>query len=302
MSRVSAVRTAGRALQLCAVLGAALALSGCQLDVLDPHGPIGAQERLILIDSTVIMLAIVIPVIIATLAFAWWFREGNPRATRLPHWDYSGRIEFVVWAIPALVIMFLGAIAWVSSHDLDPPKPLDSQVPPLDIQVVALDWKWLFIYPEQGVASVNHLVVPVGTPLRFHTTSAGPMNVFFIPQLGSQIYSMAGMETRVNLLADDPGTYRGLSANFSGDGFSDMQFDVEALPRERYEDWLDHTRTGGGVLDAAAYAGLVAPSAREPVRTFGTVASGLFDAVLLHPGAAPTQAQIEHLSSPETAE
>ncbi|HTY48677.1 MAG TPA: ubiquinol oxidase subunit II [Steroidobacteraceae bacterium] len=296
MSRVSHVRTAGRGLQSCAVLVAALPLSACQMDVLDPHGPIGAQERLILIDSTVIMLAIIIPVIIATLAFAWWFREGNPRATRLPHWSYSGRIEFVVWAIPALVILFLGAIAWVSSHDLDPPKPLDSQVQPLDIDVVALDWKWLFIYPEQGVASVNHLVVPVGTPLRFHTTSAGPMNVFFIPQLGSQIYSMAGMETRVNLMADDPGTYRGLSANFSGEGFSDMQFRVDALPRERYEDWLDRTRTGGGVLDANAYAALMRPSAQEPARTFGTVTSGLFDAILMHPGTAPTQAQLEQPS------
>ncbi len=142
----------------------ALGLTGCSAAVLDPHGPIGRQEKLILIDSTVIMLAIVIPVIIATLAFAWWFRAGNSKAKRLPDWDYSGRIEFVVWAIPALVILFLGGIAWLSSHDLDPPKAIESSVTPLDIDVVSLDWKWLFIYPDAGVASVNRLVVPVGTP------------------------------------------------------------------------------------------------------------------------------------------
>jgi cytochrome o ubiquinol oxidase subunit 2 len=271
----------------------AASLAGCSSALLDPHGPIGRQEKLILIDSTVIMLAIVIPVIIATLVFAWWFRAGNPKAKRLLDWDYSGRIEFIVWAIPALVILFLGGIAWISSHDLDPPKPIASSVAPLDIEVVSLDWKWLFIYPDAGIASVNKLVLPVGTPVRFHMTSAGVMNSFFIPQLGSQIYTMAGMATRLNLLVDDPGTYRGLSAQFSGEGFSDMTFDVTALSRQEFEQWLDTTRTQGGTLDAPAYAALMRPSAKDPQHTYANVTAGIFEAILVHPGAAPTAAQIE---------
>lgn len=264
---------------------------------MDPHGPIGRQEKLILIDSTAIMLAIVIPVIIATLVFAWWYRAGNTKATRHLDWDYSGRIEFVVWAIPALVILFLGGIAWISSHDLDPPKTIESSVAPLDVQVVSLDWKWLFIYPDAGVASVNKLVVPVGTPVHFHMTSASVMNSFFIPQLGSQIYTMAGMATKLNLLADDPGTYRGLSAVFSGEGFSDMTFEVAAVSRQDFEQWLEATRTGGGSLDAASYETLMHPTTRDPQHTYGTVSAGIFDAILAHPGAAPTATQIEHSES-----
>ncbi len=282
------------------ILGTALlgnVLVGCTSAVLDPHGPIGRQEKLILIDSTVIMLAIVIPVMIATLAFAWWFREGNSRAKRYLDWAYSGRIEFVVWAIPALVILFLGGIAWLSSHDLDPPRPIESSVTPLDVDVVSLDWKWLFIYPDAGVASLNRLVLPVGTPVRFHMTSASVMNSFFIPQLGSQVYTMAGMATRLNLLVDDPGVYHGLSAQFSGEGFSDMTFDVAALSRQDFESWLDTTRTAGGTLDAAAYATLAHPSMHDPQHTFGTVPVGIFEAILAHPGAAPTAAQIEQTSA-----
>jgi cytochrome o ubiquinol oxidase subunit 2 len=294
---VSCARTARRLLGISgsALLGASL--TGCTSALLDPHGPIGRQEKLILIDSTAIMLAIVIPVIIATLVFAWWYRESNTKATRHLDWDYSGRIEFIVWAIPALVILFLGGIAWISSHDLDPPKAIESKVAPLDVEVVALDWKWLFIYPDAGVASVNKLVVPVGTPVHFHMTSAGVMNSFFIPQLGSQLYAMAGMDTSLNLLVDDPGTYHGLSAQFSGEGFSDMTFDVSARSHEDFELWLDATRAGGGSLDAAAYATLMHPSARDPQHTYATVTAGIFDAIVAHPGAAPTAVQIEHNDS-----
>jgi cytochrome o ubiquinol oxidase subunit 2 len=296
---VSLARTARRLLGISGSALLAAGLAGCSAAVLDPHGPIGRQEKLILIDSTVIMLAIVIPVIIATLAFAWWYRAGNPKATRLPDWDYSGRIEFVVWAIPALVILFLGGIAWLSSHDLDPPKAIESSVTPLDIDVVSLDWKWLFIYPDAGVASVNKLMLPVGTPLRFHMTSATVMNSFFIPQLGSQIYTMAGMATKLNLLVDDPGVYHGLSAQFSGEGFSDMTFDVTAVSRQDFEQWLDSTRTGGGTLDAASYAALTHPSTKDPQHTYGTVTSGIFEAILMHPGAAPSAVQIEPIDSAE---
>jgi cytochrome o ubiquinol oxidase subunit 2 len=266
-------------------------LSACSSGVLDPHGPVGGAERTILFNATAIMLAVVVPVICATCLFAWWFRAGNRRARRLPDWSYAGRIEFVVWAIPALVILFLGGIAWISSHDLDPQTSLKSSSPPIDIEVVSLEWKWLFIYPSFGVASVNRLVVPVGTPLRFRLTSAGVMNSFFIPQLGSQIYTMAGMTTELNLQASDPGSFAGLSAQFSGDGFSDMRFEVSAVQPQAFEQWIAETRAHGGSLNTDQYAGLVRPSQRDPPVTFGTVSGGLFEAIVASPGVAPRDAQ-----------
>jgi cytochrome o ubiquinol oxidase subunit 2 len=169
-----------------------------------------------------------------------------------PDWSYSGRIEVVVWSIPTLVVSFLGGIAWIGSHDLDPRVAIRSEAPPIQIEVVSMDWKWLFIYPDMNVASVNRLVVPAGAPISFRLTSASVMNSFFVPQLGSQIYAMHGMTTRLNLQADLPGTYPGLSAQFSGAGFSDMRFEVVALPKEGFEEWLKTARSSGGTLDAQA--------------------------------------------------
>ena len=251
-----------------------------QQGVLDPHGPIAAAERTILLNATAIMLAVVLPVIVLTLAFAWWFRAGNPWARRDPTWAYSGAVEVTVWSIPALVILFLGGIAWIGSHDLDPARPLASSRPPLAVQVVSLDWKWLFIYPDLGVASVNRLTVPAGTPLRLQLTSASVMNSFFVPQLGSQIYTMGGMTTALNLQADTPGTYAGLSANFSGDGFSDMRFDAVALPPAEFERWLAGVRAGPDTLDAARYAALARPGIAAAPASFGRVAPGLFHAIV----------------------
>ena len=212
---------------LVGVLISAAALSGCSEGVLDPKGPIAAAERQILFNSLGIMLAIVIPTILATLGVAWWFRSSNTRARYLPDFTYSGRLEMLVWSIPIMTVLLVGGVAWVGSYDLDPPKPITSTVKPLRVQVVSLDWKWLFIYPDEGIAAVNQLVVPVGTPVQFRLTSATVMNSFFVPQLGSQIYTMSGMATHLNLLADRPGEYPGISANFSGDGFSDMRFTVK---------------------------------------------------------------------------
>jgi cytochrome o ubiquinol oxidase subunit 2 len=249
--------------------------------VLDPQGPIGAAERLILINATVVMLAVIVPVIVLTLGFAWWFRAGNARARYLPDWEYSGPVELVVWSIPALVVVFLGGMAWISSHDLDPPKPLASATAkPLEIQVVSLDWKWLFIYPEQGVASVNRLAVPAGTPLHFSITSSGVMNSFFIPQLGSQIYAMAGMTTRLVLQADKPGTYPGRSVQYSGAGFSDMRFDVVALEPSAFDDWVRQAKGAGGTLDPKSYAELAKPGTVSQPSTYGTVSPGLFQAAI----------------------
>jgi cytochrome o ubiquinol oxidase subunit 2 len=251
-----------------------------QLGVLDPQGPIGLAQRTILLDATVIMLAVIIPVIVLTLVFAWWFRAGNPRAVRLPEWEYSGRIEFVVWSIPALIIMFLGGICWIGSHNLDPRVPIPSERHPLDVDVVSLDWQWLFIYPTQGVASVNRLVVPAATPIRFRLTAATVMNSFFVPQLGSQIYTMPHMATQLHLLADQPGTFPGLSAQFSGDGFSDMRFDVVAVAPQDFPHWVETTQAAGGNLDAARYNQLAQPTRAAPPATFGRVAPHLFEAVV----------------------
>jgi cytochrome o ubiquinol oxidase subunit II len=262
------------------LLAATVLLSSCHRGVLDPHGPVGASERLMLYDATAIMLAVVVPVILLTLGFAWWFRTGNRHARYRPDWEYSGRIEVIIWAIPALVILFLGGIAWVGSHELDPPRALHSSTEPLEVQVVSLDWQWLFIYPGQHIASLNHLVVPAGVPVKFSLTSASVMNSFFIPQLGSQIYTMAGMTTHVNLQADERGTYQGLSAQFSGEGFSDMRFDVDAVPTEEFQAWVGEVRTKSGVLDGPTYAQVARPSRVKGTATFAKVSMGLFDAIV----------------------
>jgi cytochrome o ubiquinol oxidase subunit 2 len=248
--------------------------------VLAPQGPIARAERLILFDSTAIMLAIVVPAIIATIAFAWWFRSGNAKAKYRPDWAFSGRLEVIVWSIPAMVVLFLGGIGWIGAHDLDPYKPIASGQKPIEVQVVSLDWKWLFIYPDQGVASVNHLVVPAGAPIHFSLTSATVMNSFFIPQLGSQIYAMAGMTTELSLEADHPGSYRGLSAMFSGDGFSDMTFDADAVPPEDFAKWVDGAKEAGPVLDRDGYATLARESKAVKPFSYRSVAPGLFHRIV----------------------
>jgi cytochrome o ubiquinol oxidase subunit 2 len=287
----------------CAVLMAPIVLTACQPAVLDPQGPVGLAEKMILIDSLAIMLAIVVPTIAATFAFAWWFRASNERARYLPDWAYSGRIELITWGIPLLVIMLLGGVAWIGSHDLDPAKPLPSNTPPLEVQVVSLDWKWLFIYPSQGVASVNRLVVPAGVPLHFSLTSASVMNVFFIPQLGSMIYTMNGMSTQLNLRADAPGTLRGLSAHYSGDGFPDMHFDVLALPPEQFAAWIEATRGTGPTLDPGSYAALARQSINTRPFTFRVTDPELFQLIVtqkLPPGPGPRTGRPDVSVSPRT--
>ena len=259
----------------------ALLTASCQSSgVLDPKGPIAAAERLLLINSTAIMLVVVVPVILATLAFAWWYRSSNPRAVRSSELAYEGRIEFVTWSIPALTVVLLGGVIWIGSHQLDPRAPISAKAAPLRVDVVSLDWKWLFIYPDQGIASVNQLTIPAETPVSFRLTSATVMNSFFVPQLGSQIYAMGGMATRLVLQADKPGTFAGLSAQYSGAGFSDMRFEVVALEPAAFEDWVRRTRAGGGTLDAVEYTRLVRPSSAVPPATFGAVAPNLFQTAI----------------------
>ncbi len=256
------------------------ALGGCSEGILDPQGPIASDERTILFNSLGIMLAIVIPTIVATLGVAFWFRASNTRAHYLPDFKYSGRLEMIVWSIPAMTVMLLGSLCWVGSHDLDPRKPLASTVKPVTVQVVSLDWKWLFIYPEQGIAAVNTLTIPAATPISFELTSSGVMNSFMVPQLGSQIYTMGAMTTRLQLQADGPGTYEGRSFNFSGDGFSDMHFLVHAVPPDQFTAWAAKTKGAGPALDARSYAELEKPSHAVPPFTYGSVSSGLFETIV----------------------
>jgi cytochrome o ubiquinol oxidase subunit 2 len=270
-------------------LAAALLLGGCG-GVLDPAGPIDGAELKILLNAVAIMLAIVIPTIIVTLAFAWWYRASNTRARYLPRFTYSGRLELIVWSIPALAVFFLGGIAWISSHELDPAHPLPGHTKPLEIEVVSLDWKWLFIYPQQGVASVNQMVVPVGTPLHLRLTSASVFNVFWVPRLGSEIYTMNGMAAQLYLQADATGVYRGLSGHFSGDGFSDMTFDVRAVSTADFTHWVAQTRGRGPSLDEASYRLLLRQSQNVKPYTYGAVTPDLFEAVMMQklpPGEGP---------------
>src|SRR5712692_6648270 len=266
---------------LAAVLIGAATLGGCTEGVLDPQGPIAVADREILLNSLAIMLAIVIPVILAILGVAFWFRASNERARYRPNFAYSGRLEVLVWSIPAMTVFLVGGVAWVGSHDVSPRKPIASTVKPLRVQVASLDWKWLFIYPDQGIASVNQLSIPVGTPVNLELTSSGVMNSFFVPQLGSQIYTMAGMTTRLHLQADHSGTYRGFSAQFSGEGFSDMHFDADAVTNEKFAQWLDSVRIAGPELDAKTYADLAKPSASVTPFTYRSVAPGLFASILV---------------------
>jgi cytochrome o ubiquinol oxidase subunit II len=263
------------------MLGAAVPLASCQqAGVLDPQGPIAAAERLLLINSTAIMLVVVVPVILATLAFAWWYRSSNARASRGMDESYEGRLEFVVWSIPALTVILLGGVIWIGSHQLDPRAPIAGASQPLRVDVVSLDWKWLFIYPEQGVAAVNQLVIPAATPVQFRLTSATVMNSFFVPQLGSQIYTMGGMTTHLNLLADKPGEYPGFSANFSGDGFSEMRFVVRSVLAGDFDAWLEQVRGTGSALDDAGYAELAKPSKAVPPTTYRSVEPKLFERII----------------------
>jgi cytochrome o ubiquinol oxidase subunit II len=250
------------------------------MNILDPQGPIGAAEKAILIDSLAIMLAIVLPTIVAVFGFAYWFRASNPKARHLPDWAYSGRIELVVWSIPTLTIILLGGVAWLGAHQLDPAKAVEGSAKPLTIQAVSLDWKWLFLYPDQQVATINTLTVPAGVPLRFELTSSSVMNVFFIPQFGSMIYTMNGMATQLNLRADRPGTFEGLSAHFSGDGFSDMHFDVHVVPSEQFSKWAQEGSRAEKSLDQASYSEIAKPSTKGQPAVYRLADPQLFHAIV----------------------
>jgi cytochrome o ubiquinol oxidase subunit II len=255
-------------------------LSGCSFTVLDPKGQIGADERSIIVTATGLMLIVVVPVIILTLAFAWRYRASNRDSVYAPDWAHSTRIEAVVWAVPCAIVAALAVLAWTSSHKLDPYRPIASTAKPITIEVVSLDWKWLFIYPGLHMATVNQIAFPVNVPVNFHITSGSVMNSFFIPQLGGQVYAMAGMQTQLHLIADAAGSYDGISGNYSGAGFSGMTFKALAMNQGDFRNWMAKVRGSSKTLGIQAYEKLKDPSENAPVAYFSSVDRHLFHDIL----------------------
>ncbi|MCM8732025.1 ubiquinol oxidase subunit II [Hephaestia sp. GCM10023244] len=298
MIRICAI---ARRLESCAkaltITGVSALLAGCSAVVLAPAGDVAAQQRDLLVISVVLMLLIIIPVMVLIVWFAWRYRESNKEATYAPDWDHSTKLELVIWAVPLLIIICLGAVTWLGTHMLDPYRPIsriasdravNPAVKPLEVEVVALDWKWLFLYPEYGVATVNDMAAPVDRPIVFKITASSVMNSFYIPALAGQIYAMPGMETKLHAVINAPGVYDGFSANYSGAGFSGMRFKFHGLSGGGFDRWIAEARASDRTLDSATYLDLLKPSENVPVTRFADVEPGLYTAALnmcVAPGA-----------------
>lgn len=246
--------------------------------VLDPAGAIGVAERGLMIHAVEFMLIVAIPVYILLFFFAYWYRKGNTKAKYAPDVEHGKLEELVWWVIPLEIVLVLGALTWGSTHQLDPRRALEGEAP-LQVQVVSLNWKWLFIYPEQGVATVNYLMMPVDRPVKFSITADGPMNSFWIPQLGGQIYAMTGMATTLNLVANEPGEYAGVAANYTGDGFAKMKFAAKAVPQAEFDAWVSDIKAASSTLSYDGYQELAAPSTVGAFH-YAAVAPELFDAIM----------------------
>ncbi len=246
-----------------------------------PKGMIALQEWSLIITTTLLMLIVVVPVFVLTFFFAWKYRATNKHAKYTPDWANNETLEAIWWAIPSVIILVLAVITWKSTHELDPYKPLRSNVKPITIQVVALDWKWLFIYPELHIATVNLVEFPFDTPINFEITADAPMNSFWIPALGGQVYAMPGMKTQLHLIASDVGTYTGTSANFSGSGFSDMKFDAKSVSPREFLEWAYAVKSASSSLTYDEYTRLSLPSKNHPVSLYSSVAPGLYDKIVM---------------------
>lgn len=270
-----------RALGALLLLALPLLLSGCSSALLDPKGQVGEEQRTLIITAFVLMLIVVVPVIVMTLLFAYRYRRGNPEASYKPNWAHSTAIEVVVWFIPCVIIVVLAILTWHTSHDLDPMKPIEADANAMEIQAVSLDWKWLFIYPEQGIATVNEVALPEDRPIHFRISSGSVMNAFFIPTLGSQIYAMAGMDSSLYLIAEEQGVYDGRSTNYSGAGFSGMTFQAHVLSDGDFQSWVDEVKASPDTLSyEEGYPALAEPSRNAPVQYFSNVSDALYNNIL----------------------
>lgn len=257
--------------------------------VMQPSGDIAVQQRDLIIIATVLMLLIIVPVMAATLYFAWKYRASNTDAEYAPDWDHSARLEVLIWSAPLAIIIVLGAITWITTHKLDPYRPLEridaarpvpQGVKPLTVEVVAMDWKWLFLYPDYGVASMNEFAAPVDVPITFKITASSVMNSFYIPALAGQVYAMTGMQTKLHAVINKEGAYQGFSANYSGPGFSHMHFDFHGLSQQGFEAWIAKVKSTGTPLGREQYLTIEKPSQREPARYFKDVDTKLYQAIL----------------------
>ncbi|MBC3936380.1 ubiquinol oxidase subunit II [Undibacterium sp. CY7W] len=267
----------------------AIMMAGCNTIVMNPSGDIAAQQSKLIVISTLLMLLIIVPVIALTFFFAWRYRQSNTEAQYEPDWDHSTKLELVIWGAPLLIIIALGMLTWITTHTLDPYRKLSrldetraipANVKPITVEVVALDWKWLFIYPEQGIATVNELAVPVDVPIHFKITASTVMNSFYIPALAGQIYAMPGMQTELNAVINKAGDYEGFSANYSGAGFSDMRFKFRGLSNDDFAQWVQAAKNTQPALKRAEYLELEKPSIKDPVRRYATVEADLYHAIL----------------------
>lgn len=281
--------TARRLLRALAALSASTLLAGCNLVVMQPAGDVAVQQRNLVLASVGLMLLIVLPVIAFTLLFAWRYRAANTEARYDPDWHHSTQLEVVIWTAPLMIVIALGALTWISTHTLDPfralrrldaARPLAAGVKPLTVEVVALDWKWLFFYPEYGIATVNELAAPVDRPIDFKITAASVMNAFYVPALAGMIYAMPGMQTQLHAVINKAGAYAGLSSHYSGSGFSRMTFKFHALDEAGFGQWVAKAKAQGSELSREGYLALEKPSEAEPVKYYNAVADGLFGAIL----------------------
>jgi cytochrome o ubiquinol oxidase subunit II len=259
----------------------ALLLTGCDhMPLLYPKGPIGEDERFLILTALGLMLIVVIPVLVMAFWFSRTYRASNTRADYQPKWDHSTTVDLFIWLVPLIIVIVLSYLTWTETYRLDPYKPIESGTDPIPIDVVSLDWKWLFIYPDQGIATVNQLVFPAGVPLSFRLTSDTVMTSFFIPRLGSQMYAMAGMQTSLNLMADEPGTYVGQNQEFSGHGYSGMHFKAVATTPQQFQTWIEQVQRSPDKLDLTRYGKLIEPTSDVPVIHFATVMPGLFEKIM----------------------
>jgi cytochrome o ubiquinol oxidase subunit 2 len=271
------------------LLALAILLAGCNTVVMNPSGDIAAQQGHLVVVSTMLMLLIIVPVIVLTFFFAWRYRQSNTNAAYEPDWDHSTQLELVIWGAPLLIIIALGLLTWITTHTLDPYRPLarldakhpiPADIKPINVEVVALDWKWLFIYPDLGIATVNELAAPVDVPVHFKITASTVMNSFYIPALAGQIYAMPGMQTTLNAVINKSGIYEGFSANYSGAGFSDMHFKFHGMTTANFDQWVQANKASATTLTRADYLQLEQPSKRDPIRHFGAVEADLYHAIL----------------------
>ena len=287
---VPTFRVTGKMLLRSVAIAAILGLAGCSNAVLlSPSGDMAVRQRDLIIIATCLMLLIIVPVIFLTLLFAWRYRENAKNAHYNPEWDHSTVLELAIWAAPLLIIIALGAVTWVSTHQLDPYRPLTriddrrpvpADVKPLTVEVVAMDWKWLFLYPEQGIATVNELAAPVDRPIAFRITATSVMNTFFVPSLAGMVYAMPGMQTQLHAVINKAGVYEGLSANYSGAGFSHMRFKFHGMSDEDFDRWVQQAKSTGTPLSKDTYLKLAKPSESEPVQRYASVDPNLYRLIL----------------------